>query len=505
LNNLAKSRASDLIHEECLPGTRVPILQKVREWADDEECERRIFWLKDVAGSGKSTVATTLANEWRRENRLGGCFFFSMSDEKLSVTTSFCSAIARDLHAFHPSLRSAIQAASTADTAIVTRPFEEQFTKLICEPLRDHSQTVILVVDAVDECKDKTQRKIMLQSLVTKNFSIPNLKVFMTSRPEPDISAIVSPAAVVCSMEFLLHGVEHKYNVDDIATYIKYHLSNLLTDQQQAHLVERAGGLFIWASTAKKILEESLNRADLVMEALLSANKSSELADLDSLYQLILRRALPSEKCQDILCSTLAVLAVVREPISLSTLEQLMPVKGRTEEIIGRMGSVLKINDEDHLIYFRHPTFREYLHRCDYPPLFIDIRKAHIHIAATALHLLSDLHMDVLGIWEEGTRVPLNDEVENLAHLLSSRIGEPTLYGTKFWSFHSAMALDSVQILELVKAFLKSGLLNWLELVAWKRSIQTALSGLVYLRKSLEKYAGHSVDHDLASFILDNA
>jgi hypothetical protein len=505
LNNLERSPTSQLIHDECLPGTRVPILQKIREWANDEGCEQRIFWLKDVAGSGKSTVASTMANEWRRDNRLGGCFFFSISDDKLSATTAFCSAIARDLHAFHPSLRSAIQAASTADTAIVVRPFEEQFTKLVCEPLRDHFRTVILVVDAVDECKDKTQRKIMLQTLVANNSTIPNLKVFVTSRPEPDISAIVSPAAVVCSMEFLLHGVEHKYNVDDITTYIKYHLSNLLTDQQQAKLVEKAGGLFIWASTARKILEESPNKADLVMEALLSASKSSELADLDSLYHLILQRALPSEKWQDILCSALAALAVVNEPISLSTLHQLVPVKGRLEEIIGRMGSVLKVDDEDRLIHFRHPTFREYLHRCDYPPLFIDTQKAHFHIATTALRLLSDLHIDVLGIWEQGTRVPLNDDVENLASLLASRIGEPTLYSAKFWSFHSAMALDNVQVLEFVKTFLKGGLLNWLELAAWKRSIQEALSGLIYFRKRLDKYADHSADHDVAGLFLRNA
>jgi hypothetical protein len=128
LSNLKRSHASNLIHDECLPGTRVPILQKIREWANDEESEKRVFWLKDVAGSGKSTVAITMANEWRRENRLGGCFFFSMSDDKLSATTAFCSNIARDLHAFHPSVRSAIQAACTADTAIAARPFEEQFT-----------------------------------------------------------------------------------------------------------------------------------------------------------------------------------------------------------------------------------------------------------------------------------------------------------------------------------------------------------------------------------------
>jgi hypothetical protein len=181
-----------------------------------------------------------MAKEWQGKNRLGGRFFFSMSNEKFSGTAGFCSAIARDLHAFLPTLWSVIQVAAAADTVISTRSFKEQFNNLIDEPLRDYLETVVLVVDAVDECMDKNECKAMLQTIVNSVSTVPHLKILLTSRPEPDIAAIISPVAIVCNMEFRLHGIEHQYNVDDITTYVNHHLSSILTDQQQNELVAKS-------------------------------------------------------------------------------------------------------------------------------------------------------------------------------------------------------------------------------------------------------------------------
>ncbi|KAF2175810.1 purine and uridine phosphorylase [Zopfia rhizophila CBS 207.26] len=44
----------------CLPGTRVDVLREIHEWADGQD-KRCIFWLNGLAGTGKSTIARTMA------------------------------------------------------------------------------------------------------------------------------------------------------------------------------------------------------------------------------------------------------------------------------------------------------------------------------------------------------------------------------------------------------------------------------------------------------------
>jgi hypothetical protein len=46
------------------------------DWADEQD-ERCIFWLNGLVGTGKSTIARTVACEYSERKLLGACFFFS--------------------------------------------------------------------------------------------------------------------------------------------------------------------------------------------------------------------------------------------------------------------------------------------------------------------------------------------------------------------------------------------------------------------------------------------
>lgn len=56
---------------ECLPDTRLDILSFMKEFVSGHYGEQNVMWLHGVAGSGKSTVATTIANYFRERGRLG--------------------------------------------------------------------------------------------------------------------------------------------------------------------------------------------------------------------------------------------------------------------------------------------------------------------------------------------------------------------------------------------------------------------------------------------------
>ncbi|KAF1967814.1 hypothetical protein BU23DRAFT_558979 [Bimuria novae-zelandiae CBS 107.79] len=51
-------------HERvCLPDTRVDLLREIHSWAGGPD-ERCIFWLRGLAGTGKSTIAQTVARSY---------------------------------------------------------------------------------------------------------------------------------------------------------------------------------------------------------------------------------------------------------------------------------------------------------------------------------------------------------------------------------------------------------------------------------------------------------
>ena len=60
---------------KCLDGTRVDLLQQIREWASSSDSPN-IFLLTGIAGTGKSTIARTIAEEFETKKNLGCYIFF---------------------------------------------------------------------------------------------------------------------------------------------------------------------------------------------------------------------------------------------------------------------------------------------------------------------------------------------------------------------------------------------------------------------------------------------
>ena len=72
----AKMDASDPSRAECLPETRTALIDSIAEWAFDPNTHTKVLWLHGLAGSGKSTLSTTIANLFRVMGSLGAFLFF---------------------------------------------------------------------------------------------------------------------------------------------------------------------------------------------------------------------------------------------------------------------------------------------------------------------------------------------------------------------------------------------------------------------------------------------
>ena len=66
-------------NSKCLANTRVELQRQIKEWAKDMN-GKPIFWLNGMAGTGKSTVARTVAWSFADEGHLGASFFFKKGE-----------------------------------------------------------------------------------------------------------------------------------------------------------------------------------------------------------------------------------------------------------------------------------------------------------------------------------------------------------------------------------------------------------------------------------------
>jgi hypothetical protein len=71
----------------CLPNTRLDLLKEIHKWVDGQD-ERCIFWLNGLAGTGKSTIARTVARTYFEQKRLRASFFFSKVETLLMLASS---------------------------------------------------------------------------------------------------------------------------------------------------------------------------------------------------------------------------------------------------------------------------------------------------------------------------------------------------------------------------------------------------------------------------------
>src|SRR5436309_5555459 len=152
----AKGASFDSHMEEhnstCLPNTRTELLHHIQGWANDKN-GKPIFWLNGAAGTGKSTIAHTVARTFADQRQLGASFFFKRGEGERGNATRFFTTIAIDLMSHVLGLISGIRKAIDADPAISEKALKDQFEKLILRPLSQvaliRALKLTIVIDAL--------------------------------------------------------------------------------------------------------------------------------------------------------------------------------------------------------------------------------------------------------------------------------------------------------------------------------------------------------------------
>ena len=464
--------------KKCLDGTRVEILKEIVDWINDPDVNvPRIFWLHGQAGMGKSTIAHTVALQYKNAGGLCSCFCFARDRQAERREEKMFSTIVRDLANCDPAFRRALARAVKDDNMLkATHDVMQQWKKLL-KPLSNVSGgrvgNVVVVIDALDESGLDASRKHILEVL-TEAASLPsNFRILLTSRPLADIMVALRDGQHVKAVSLDKVPAER-----DIHMYV----SKKLKDGQDIgateinQIVYRADGLFEWARLACEWIGPG-TAGETVKERFddLMAHTSREgVTLLDKMYFAVLesavgRRRKPLARFRSLMRQILYTL----EPLPMYALHAMRTHFPHEDDrfdvalILDYMGSLLGgVTDHKKPVRLLHSSFHEFLtDQSRSGTYFVGESGIQADLAIASLHLLrGGLCFNICGL--ESSYLP-NSDVPGLAERIKANISSHLSYSCLFWVKHLQATEFDHELAGCVKDILENErILFWFEVLS---------------------------------------
>lgn len=482
-------------NETCLPNTRVELLEKLSVWIA-EPSSKPIFWLNGMAGTGKSTIARTLAQARAESNDLGATFFFKRGESDRTNLKNFVSTLARQLARNVPGLDVHIKAAIDVDSTIVDKRVQEQFKRLVIEPLLKISMTqssLVFVIDALDECEQDSDVALLIRLFSTAQSTSSRLRVFITSRPELPIRLGFKNIKGTYE-DLVLHELPAPTIEHDITVFLRHKL-NLIkkeADQRQEErklpenwpgeaamqkLVTMAMPLFIFASTICRLIGDyRLGNPQGLLDEVLSQENGDGTSQLHMTYYPALKQQFTSlqehqtdKRRKAIKSFRLIVGTIVTlfQPLSAVSLSRFLDISwDAVADRLRLLHSVLNIPaNPDCPIRLLHLSFRDYitnLQNMKEKDFWIDEGLVHQNLARHCLRIIR-LHLreDICSLQHPGSHQSAITTEQFREHV-------PTEleYACLYWVHHVTAKSFDLDIAEEVHLFLKEHFLHWTEAIS---------------------------------------
>jgi hypothetical protein len=498
--------------------TRTKLLDEITTWANDKE-GKSIFWLSGMAGTGKSTIARTIAQSFADRRQLGASFFFKRGEGERGNASRFFTTIASDLVKHEPGMLAGIRKALDDDSAISQRALKDQFEKLILQPLLGVRQACqqgsarIVVIDALDECEREEDIRVILQLLArTKHIQPVPLQIVVTSRPELCIRLGFKEMPNGIYQDLVLHEVPRSTIEHDIRLFLEYELGVIRKERmlssdwpaknQILALVELAVPLFIYAATVCRYIGSKGSNPIDSLNKVLQYQKAT-FSQLDRTYLPVLDQVLSEQEgdekqtwlkaFRDIIGS----IVVLESPLSITSLACLLQLS--REEVKCRLDSLHSVlsvpNDKDVSVRPLHLSFREFLvdpQKQGKSPFWVDEKSTHNKLASSCLKLMSGqsgLCQNICSLVGPGV---LRSEIDD--RTVTSSLLPELQYACRYWISHLIQSQQHIGEGDTSHLFLQKHLLHWLEAM----SLMRESSRCIHLLDSLQALTGVRSMHDMS-------
>jgi hypothetical protein len=460
-----------------------------------------------MAGTGKSTIAHTVARDCFEHGRLAASFFFSRGGGDVGNTSKFVTSIAVQL-AFHvPPVQRHIRDAVTERIIITSQSLADQWRQLVLKPLSklDGSDTYpsyAVVIDALDEYEGENYVQIILRLLAeARSLKKVRLRVLITSRPEVPIRYGFCQIPDAERRNYILHDIEAAIIDRDISIFLDHELRTIGQERSFgagwpgelviSHLAKKSSGLFIWAAIACRFIREGRRFVRTRLDMMLQSDVSITAPEkhLNEIYLTVLKNSIHqdyTEREREDLYSTLreilGSIVILSSPISTDSLSTLLHLpKQDVDQTLEDLHAILDIpEDRSSLLRLHHPSFRDFLldkDRCSELHFWVDERQAHRTLADNCIQLISNsLKQDVCGQKAPGTLVA-DVESSRIEQCLPPEVRYARLYWVQHLRKSDAQLYDNDQ----VHQFLQVHLLHWLEALGWMRKTSEGILAILSL------------------------
>ncbi|KAG8943527.1 hypothetical protein FRC03_002441, partial [Tulasnella sp. 419] len=455
----------------CLENTRIALLQEIFKWIHNSETKQKIFWLHGLAGTGKSTVAQTVAKDLDSQGHLGASFFFSRDEADRRDPSRVLPTIAYQLALSSPLFLKELAKCIDERRDAATSALSTQMEFLVAKPLRQlnslssSSFPFVIVLDALDECAPPNHAEMLLKLITNFVLSVSNvnLKLFITGRPEDHlISVFKNPSARMIAHPFVLHDIEESIVQNDIEIFLRYELTKVAdrfelsdpsnpwpSNDEFKRLVRQCGALFIVASTAVKFLADPyMGEPKGQLHALMMGEEvgaTHPYHELDKVYHHVLSSAVNGSKDpKDPKCirfrEVVGAIISVLSPLPTTTLGKLISQDFRyIKAAVNHLRSVIIVpsdfsSNSEQLRVF-HLSFPNYLtERCSDPCFAINPAIHHLQLAVHCLNTLNSF------LCKNVCKLPnpfaLNNEVPDLEEQVNKVVLAHHQYACNNWAFH---------------------------------------------------------------------
>ena len=496
-----------------MKGTRKGILFDLDNWLNDEQ-DKHVFWLNGLAGTGKSAIAQTFAETSFASGQLGASFFCSRDFEDRSSLRSIFPTLAFQLAHRYRSFRQELLPVLMASHDVGRESLCSQVEKLIVRPFQATQTPTLIIIDALDECRDEEPASAILSILSRYVDDIPYVKFFITGRPEPRIRSGFRLASLRPITEVLkLHEVDRSSVDSDIKLFFETRFADIAmargdwsfaedwpNSSEVDILCKKAAGFFIYASTLVKFVASKncvpTEQLDLIISS--PQDTTHEGKGIDPLYTQVLEQAVDNldadgidkDKVHSRFKTVVGAVLLVFNPLSVGALSDLLKLS-TIPTTLRSLHSLLIVPGPERAcdpIQAFHKSFPDFItdpKRCRDKWFFVDPAVHHAEILLFCPNLMKErLKKNICNLDDYAI---LND-VKDLSACCKVNIGDSLEYACCFWTKHllevpgNSPCVEEVQ--NSIDEFFTTHLLHWIEVLVVTRNLGIG----VYAMNDIEKW-----------------
>jgi hypothetical protein len=496
----------------CLPNTRQELLDNIDHWIGDPN-SKTVYWLNGMAGTGKSTIARTVARSRAKRRDLGASFFLKRGEIDRGNVNKLMSTLAHQLALSMPGVAFLIKKALNADPTIVGKSMREQFEKLIQEPLSEAAATtttsssIVMVIDALDECDQEADIRLLINILSQTKTLRPHLRVFLTSRPELPIRLGFSEVQG-SYQDLVLHDIPAQVVEHDIVVFLNDEFKKIRCDFNMTvgderklpsdwpsrpivqSLAQMAIPLFIFAATICRFIgDRKRNSPPMQLRKVLAYESQGHVSQLDRTYGPVLHSLITdiseNDKTQVIKDFKMIVgsIVILANPLSVRALSQLLEIDPEVmDNRLDTLHSVISIPPtRNGLVRLLHLSFRDYLITKE-SEFRVDERHTNQTLAKHCLRVMrGGLRENICSLSFPGMHRSVVDHQQ-----LEKAIPSQLQYACIHWVYHQMEGDRKLNNDNEIYDFLTTHFLHWLEAMSLLGRVKECLDSLRSLARWLE-------------------